>query len=138
MIKLGPSRALKIVAWLLIFEGVSSVANAVAARSVNPTHSFDFNVFGLILGVGLLRRRAWALKWSELWVVLSIFIAAPVLVMTTVYPPDSPATVSFAGHSIAMISQYVTATILAVFIALSVWEYRVLIRDDVRALALGR
>ena len=134
MARLGPSRALTVIGWLFVVGGASAVLNGLAGPG--PSYRIDFNVISLFLGIGLLRRRAWALRWSELWAVLSVFFAAPIAIALVLnLKPSSPATAAILGRSLGEMSRTLFLVGVLTTIALSVWEYRTLVREDVRALA---
>ena len=100
------------------------------------TTTVPFRLCMLVLGAGLLGRYTWAIKWSELVLVLNGLFALVVFIVLTF--------VNVAVRSTAFDPEpglvgRVFMTLLAGAVALfCFWAYKTLVRDDVRALAQHR
>jgi hypothetical protein len=135
MLRIAPQRALAVIAWTMIVGGSNSLVGSIANVISHRPAIVPFGLVSLALGVGLMRRRAWAMKWSELVLVLSGLGALAVFTILAVEGGNPPMTLSVLSHPVGTVQSYVPITLAAAFAILSFWAYNTLVRDDVRALA---
>jgi hypothetical protein len=127
-----------IVACLLMAGGLLSAISVTYGFAPGHAVRFDFNVVELFLGFGLVIRSRWALRFTGMWVVLNILLAVLMLFLLAFGPTPMSTTAKFPLNLFFPSGTGVTRTfavaVVAGAFALYLWEYRVLVRDDVRAL----
>jgi hypothetical protein len=117
---------LKLVGWIFILGGISAAIEILIDAS-NGRTNLNFGVLGVFIGIGLLRLRT---GWRTLALVLLV-IALVFIPILSVLALSTPGNLSFN-----IFGQKVAA--LAVFFVFTFWQFRVLLRPDVRALFLNR
>jgi hypothetical protein len=138
MTNLTHPRALTIVAWLFIATGAWSAY--LMGASLLPAHQFipRLDVLQLLFGFGLLAHRSWALRWSGLWLVLTISLGVVGLAILAIGPGVTSFDPKLPWNAFASASRntryYLLLGSICARLALSLWQYRVLVRSDVRAL----
>ena len=123
--------ALKVVAVLFILGGICAVIEVVVAL-MHGRLNINFGVLCLFVGPGLLAlKRGWrTCALVFLWIGMIGVPAAAVLMLGRSGPLDF----MVFGQKVGHISSGPALIIAAVAFLLSLWQYRVLIRDDVREL----
>lgn len=122
--------SLKVVATLFILSGISAVIEIIVSL-LHGQLSLNFGVLGLWVGAGLLRlsptSRTWALIFT--WMALIITPIGGLIFLNS-------ATLDFTlfGQKVGHIPKVVGLAAAVVFFIVSVWQYQVLTRPDVRAL----
>ena len=123
--------SLKIVAWLFLITGIFSAIDiilAIAQKSI----SINFGILGIPIFWGLLNRRSgWricglVLIWFVLIVIPIVFIASLL--------GNEPAYFEVFRIRISRIPRWVASVVCVPFFLLVLWEYRVLVRPDIKAL----
>jgi hypothetical protein len=122
---------LRIVAILFLLGGICS-AIEIAISLTHNRINFNLGVLGLFICPGLLRRspgwRTCALVL--LWIAM---IAIPIISALFIAHPG-PLDFKLFGQKIGNVSNEIGICIGLVAFALTLWQYRVLIQPDVRAL----
>ncbi len=127
----GIPSALKVVAWLFIIGGACSILQII----IDLTHSkltVNTGCLGVFVGPGLLRfSRGWrTCGLVLLWIGMLFF---PIFgVMCLMAQQEMP--VNIFGLAMGSVPTPIGLLISAIFFGVMVWEYRVLIRPDVRKL----
>ncbi len=123
--------SLKIVAWLFILAGICSVIKIVVSL-LNGDLFVDLSVISLFVGRGLLRRsRGW--RTCALVLLWLAMIAVPLVGVAFIMSP-APIHFHVFGLRIGQASVgFGIAMVVFVFL-LALWQYRVLVRPDVREL----
>jgi hypothetical protein len=123
--------SLKIVAVLFIIGGISSLIEIIVSL-LHGQLSLDFGVLGLFIGVGLRRLsptwRTWALVFT--WITLLVTPVGVLLFINSSGPLDF----TLFGIKMGHVPKAAGVVGAVVFFLISVWQYRVLTRPDVRAL----
>ena len=124
-------KSLKIVAGLFILGGLCSVIEVVISLMHNVI-DYNLGVLGLFIGLGLLRfSRFWRIcALVFLWVLLIGVPVIAVLFMTH----HGPLALTFLGQNIGHISRKLGLFLAGAVFLLTLWQYRVLIRPDIRKL----
>ena len=129
MSRLTQPRPLASVAWLFVLNGGWLTMRMFVG--VPPAHTTGWSftaLVDLLLGLGLLARQQWALRWSGLWLVLSITLGVVALAILALLPFQVPFPLNSPRPSVFGISA------LCVRLAINIWQYRVLVRPEVAAL----
>ena len=123
--------ALKIVAALFVIGGILAVIEVVVSLMRNRL-SLNFGVLGLFIGVGLLRlRRGWrtcavVFLWFGLILLPIVFLLGLLGVI--------PAYLQIFGVRVARVPGWTVSAAAIPFFLLVLWQYRVLVRPDIRSL----
>jgi len=124
-------RALKIVAALFVLGGILAVIE-VAVSLMQNRLSLNFGVLGFFIGAGLLRlSRGWrtcalVCLWFGLILLPIIFLLG---LLGTL-----PAYLQIFGVRVARVPGWTVSGAAIPFFLLVLWEYRVLVRADIRSL----
>jgi hypothetical protein len=121
--------ALTVVAWLFAFEGLSAAIDVLYALTHAKT-SLQLGVLSIFIARGLLKlRRGW--RKFALFMLWFQMIILPLFALCMVVGTGN---VDFEWTHIRLPSSMAGAVVVLGLFALSLWEYRVLIRPDVRRL----
>lgn len=123
--------SLKVVAGLFIFGGACSAIEVVVSL-MHGSIDINFGVLGLFIGPGLLRfsRRWRTCALVFLWIALIGVPIIELLFMTHHGPLDFKVFGQKIGHA----AKEFGMAAAAVAFALALWQYRVLVRPDIREL----
>jgi hypothetical protein len=123
--------ALKVVAILFILGGISAVVEVVLSLMRSHINT-NFGVLGLFIGPGLLAlKRGWrTCALVFLWIAM---IGVPIIAVLML-GVSRPLDFSVFGQKVGEVSKEIGLAVAVVVFVLSVWQYRVLTRSDVRAL----
>ena len=126
--------ALKVVAWLFLGFGVLAAVGLIADFSHGKLN-LNCGVLGIFAGPGLLRRRR---RWRTcalllLWLDL---VLIPIGIVFLLANYSSPATPDFHGLVVGTVPLPPILILQGMLWALTIWQYRVLTRLEVRALFL--
>jgi sterol desaturase/sphingolipid hydroxylase (fatty acid hydroxylase superfamily) len=124
--------ALQLVAWLFFASGAWAAISIVTAVLFERHISLDFEVLGLWIGPGLLRRQARYRTWALRLLIVG-FCLTPVAVMLLLVQRGA-LDVKFLGRPLGTIPVPVALAVLALLVGVSIWQYWVLRRPNVRAL----
>jgi hypothetical protein len=122
--------ALKVVAWLFIIFGVLAVLEIVAALFAGRV-SLNVGVLGIFVGRGILRlRRGWrTCALVLLWLCMIIVSVVAVMILA------GAGKMTLFGTRVGRHEALVFGLPLTLgYLALGIWQYRVLTRPDVRRL----
>jgi hypothetical protein len=123
--------SLKVVATLFILGGICAVIEVLVSLA-HSRININFGVLGLFIGPGLLAlRRGW--RTCGLVFIWIAMIGAPIFVILVLGYPR-PLDLILFGQKIGYVSKEVGLIAAAVLFLLSLWQYRVLTRPDVRRL----
>lgn len=126
---------LKLVAWIFILGGISAAFEILIDAS-NGRTNLNFGVLGVFIGIGLLRfRTGWrTLALTFLVIALAFIPIVGVLALST------PGNLSFNifGQKVVALSPLLFFTLLAVVFVFTFWQFRILVRPDIRAMFLNR
>jgi hypothetical protein len=126
-----PPTSLVVVAVLFILGGASAVFEAIIAL-LHGSVDLNFGVLGLFIGPGLLRfSRGWrtcALVFTWLGLLGLPIIAVMFLISSL------PLDITVVGQKVGNLSKFIGVFAGVTIFALTVWQYRVLTRPDVRRL----
>jgi hypothetical protein len=124
----GTPTALKIVAWLFIAGGILSILQILYLFTQRQIH-IDTGVLGIFVGPGLLR---WSRGWRTCALVLLWFgmILSPILLFMTL--SASSMNLNLFGINAGSVPAAIGFFVGTVMFALVIWEYRVLVREDIR------
>jgi hypothetical protein len=123
--------SLKVVAVLFILGGVCAAIEILV--SLAHSHiNINFGALGLFIGPGLLARRP---GWRTcalvfLWIAM---IGVPI-VGVLMFAQSGPLDFTVFGQKVGHASKEIGVGIAVFVFALSVWQYRILVRSDVRKL----
>ena len=123
--------SLKIVACLFLITGIYSVVDIILGIAQRGIY-INFGVLGIPIFWGLLNRRSgWricglVLIWFGLIVIPIVFIASLL--------GNEPAYFEVFRIRISRIPRWVASVVCVPFFLLVLWEYRVLVRPDIKAL----
>jgi hypothetical protein len=127
----GAPTSLKVVAWIFIMTGVLTIVQAI----IDLTHSritFATGFLAAFVGPGLLRFssgwRTFALVLLWFGMILTPVILAFMLLVT------GEVTVDFFGLHVGSVPRVVAFVLGAALYVLTIWQYRILVREDVRLL----
>ena len=123
--------SLKIVAGLFIFGGICSAIEVIVSLMHNHIN-LNFGVLGLFIGPGL---RRFSPSWRTcalvfLWIGL---IGIPIIAFVLMTRPG-PLDLKVFGQKVGHAPEELGLAIAAVAFLLTLWQYRVLTRPDVRDL----
>jgi len=123
--------SLKIVAILFILGGINSVIDVIVAILHNRIN-IHFGVLGLFIGPGLLSLRP---GWRTCAIVF-IWIALIFLPIFTVFMflHSGPLDFNVFGQKVGHASKEFGLVMAVIMFLLSLWQYKVLNRSDVRSL----
>ena len=123
--------SLKVVAALFIIGGISSLIGIIVSL-LQGQLSLDFGILGLFIGLGLRRLsrtwRTWALVFT--WMTLVVTPVGLLLFINSSGPLDF----TLFGIKIGHVPKGAGIVGAVMFFLITVWQYRVLTRPDVRAL----
>ena len=123
--------ALKVVAWLLIAQGSLTAIGAVIALFRDSFH-FDLTLLLIPAGFGLLKlRRGWRI--FTLVVIWLYLITCPLIAVLALFS-GTPVNMRVFGFTKVAVPHWVVIPAAVLFFLLFLWQYRVLIRWDVKAL----
>jgi len=124
----GVPTALKIVAWLFIAGGILSILQILYLLTQSQLH-IETGVLGVFIGPGLLR---WSRGWRTCALVLLWFgmILSPIFLLMTLSAGSM--NVNIFGVSAGSVPAAVGFIFGALMFAMAIWEYRVLVREDIR------
>jgi hypothetical protein len=127
--------ALKVVACLFVFGGVSAVIEVIVSL-MNNTININFGVLGIFIGIGLFRlSQGWrncALVFT--WIAL---LALPIIGFL-VLGHSGPLDFTVFGERVGYASKEFGFAMVAALFIYTVWQYRVLTRPDVCHLFLNQ
>ena len=123
--------SLTVVAVLFILGGIYAVIEVVVCLAHNHIN-IHFGVLGLFIGPGLLGlRRGWrTCALVFLWIAM---IGIPIIAILMV-GHSGPLDVKVFGQKVGYASKEFGLVIAGMLFLLSLWQYRVLTRADVRVL----
>ena len=123
-------RALAVVAWLFMAEGVLAAAHILIAL-VSFSILLDFDVLGMWVGPGLLagdpRRYRWAIRLT--WIFVAVVPLGFIIFMSA----PGPFTFYAFGAATATIPRAIALLFIGGLFCLELWKLRILYRADVRA-----
>lgn len=123
--------ALRVVAWLTIGHGVFTLIGAINSVFHGRFH-MDLTVLCIPAGIGLLKlRRGW--RTFTLVIIWLMMITSPIIVVVALFS-DTPAELRLLGLKKGPVVDWVVIPGGVLFFLLSLWQYRVLTRWDVKAL----
>jgi hypothetical protein len=127
----APPIPLKIVAGLFILGGLSSAID-VLIRLTQGSLFLNLGVFGLFIGLGLLRySRGWrTCALAFLWLAMIGFPLAAVVMLAT----DQPLRYAVSGLETGDVPKALGVAVAVGGFALALWQYWVLTRPRVRRL----
>ena len=134
MSKLSGTRALAIVAWMFIADGVWTALVIVVTFLNGYGADSGLGIVNVWLGVGLLLRRRWALTLAPISLFISIAMGVAGLVVTAFFNTEPISIVETFGYPFASVLRVGTLLAVGVNLAFNIWQYRVLTRTTVRAL----
>ena len=123
--------SLKIVAALFILSGISSIIEVIISLTQGRL-SFNFGVLGVVIGIGLLRfSRTWrTCALIFIWIAL---ICLPLVALVFLFLAASVNYIIF-WQQVGPGSRAIAVALAALLFAVTVWQYRVLTRPDIRKL----
>jgi hypothetical protein len=123
--------SLKVVAVLFILSGINAIIEIIVALA-NGTININFGVLGIFIGIGIFRlRRGWrTCGLVFLWIAL---IAIPILTVL-MFSVSGQLDFNVFGQKAGYIRKELAFVIMAFIFLLCLWQYRVLVRPDVRQL----
>lgn len=128
-------KALTVVAWIFIIGGVA-VAIEILLALLRQHLSLNLGVIGIFIGLGLLRlSRGWrTVALVSLWIAM---VGTPLVGMMAL---SGQGALSFTVFGIKVAEMSIGPFLIYAFgfFVLTVWQYRVLTRSDVRALFYSR
>jgi hypothetical protein len=128
-------KALTVVAWLFVIGGVC-VCIEILIGLLRQHLSLNLGVIGIFIGMGLLRlSRGWrTMALVSLWIAL---LGTPLVAMMAL---SGMGALSFTVFGIKVAQMSIGPFLIYAFgfFVLTVWQYRVLTRSDVRALFYPR
>lgn len=124
-------RALRIVAYVFLIQGAGALIEILLSLS-SGTPSINLGLLNLFIGLGILKLRAsWrTLGLAFLWIGMIGGPLALVLILTS----DVQPVFAFYGWEFGPASKPPAVASSLAFIALAIWQYRVLTRAEVRCL----
>jgi len=127
--------ALKIVAIIFILGGITTLIEVIVSL-LNKRIDINFGVLGIFIGIGLFKlSQGWricALVWT--WFVL---ITVPIIGFMFLGHPN-PLDFSIFGQKVGVVSKQVGVAMAALLFVYTLWQYRVLTREDVRRLFIAK
>ena len=134
MTKPAHARALTVVAWMFIADGVwTALVILVSFLNGYGTQS-GLGLFNIWLGVGLLLRRPWALSLAPVSLFVSIAAGVFGLVMLAFINTEPDSIVESLGYPFASVLRIGLLVGVGANVAFNFWQYRVLARNRVWAL----
>jgi hypothetical protein len=125
----GTSTALKIVAWIFIATGILTIIQTVVLLTHGQIN-FDTGVLGVLIGPGLLRfSRGW--RTCALVLLWLGMILGPINLLLMLSSTRS-VNLNLMGIRIGSVPLVVGIVFCVLLFALTVWEYRVLVREEIR------
>ena len=124
--------AVQLVGWLFFATGVVAAVRIAVVLLLERRITIDFDVLGLWIGPGLLRHEARYRVWAMRLLVLSLCIAS-IAAVALIFAPG-PLQLKIFGQPAGTVSLSLALTALALLESVSVWQYWVLRKPDVRAL----
>ena len=131
---LSSHRAISIVAWMFIADGVWTALVIVVSFLNGYGSQSGLGLFNIWLGVGLLLRRSWALSLAPISLFFSIVMGVVSLVVLAWINTEPIAIVESLGYPFASVLRFGTLAAVGANVAFNVWQYRVLARRTVREL----
>ena len=123
--------SLFVVAVLFIVHGAFSLMEVLVSL-MSFGININLGVLGLFIGPGLLRlSRGW--RTCALVLIWIAMVAVP-LVGLFMIAGDGPLDFKLFGHTVGHVPKAVGLMFAALIFAITVWEYRVLTRPDIRRL----
>ena len=123
--------ALKIVAIIFILSGITALIEVIVSL-MNKRIDINFGVLGIFIGIGLFKLsqgwRTCALVWTCL-----VIITVPVIGFMFL-GHTGPLDFSIFGQKVGIVSKQVGVAMAALLFVYTLWQYRVLTREDVRRL----
>ena len=134
MTKLSNPRALTIVAWMFIADGVWTAL--VIGFSFLNGYGADsgWGIVNVWLGVGLLLRRPWSLTLAPISLFISVATGVVGFVVLAFVTTEPISIVEMFGYPFASVLRVGTLIAVGANVAFNIWQYRVLARSTVRAL----
>jgi len=123
--------SLKVVAALFILGGICAVIEVLVSL-VHGHININFGVLGLFIGPGLLALRP---GWRTcalvfLWIAM---IGVPIIAVLML-AHSGPLDFKVFGQKVGYASKEIGLLLAVIVFVLAVWQYRILVRDDVRRL----
>ena len=134
MTKLTNTRALKIVAWMFIADGVWTALVIVVSFLNGYGAESGLGLFNIWLGIGLLLRRSWALSLAPISLFISIASGVAGFVVLAWINTEPISIVESLGYPFASVLRVGTLVAVGANVAFNLWQYRVLARRTVREL----
>lgn len=124
-------QALQVVAWLTLGEGALTVIGAINSVFQDHVH-MNLNVLCIPAGIGLFKlRRGWrTFTLVMIWLMISVSLLIAVIAL---FSPE-PLEIRLMGFKKAPIPDGMVIPGAILHFVLSLWQYRVLTRWDVKAL----
>jgi hypothetical protein len=124
--------ALQLVAWLFIGYSIWAAVSIAGALLIERRIDLNMEVLGLWIGPGLLRHEARFRTWAIRLLILG-FCLAPIAGLLLIFH-TRPLEVRLLGRPVGTVSLPIGLSVLAVIVAVSIWQYWVLSQARVRAL----
>lgn len=127
--------SLKIVAVIFILGGISSAIEIFISLTRNHIN-INFGILGIFIGIGLFRLR---LGWRTCALVFTWIglIAVPLVGFFFMIHPG-PLDFIIFGQKVGHASKGLGLAMIVITFAYTLWQYRVLTRDDVRKLFMNQ
>ncbi len=131
------TRALTIVAWMFIADGVWTVIVITVSFLNGYGADSTWSIVNIWLGVGLLMRRRWAITLGPVSLFISIAMGIVGLVLTAFFNTEPSSIVETLGYPFASVLRAGTMLAISANLAFNLWQFRVLTRSTVWALFTG-
>ena len=123
--------SLKVVAYIFILGGVFSLIEVIVSL-MNSHINLHFGVLGLFIGSGLLRLNS---GWRHcalvfLWMAMIGTSIFAILCMAS----SEPIGLKVFGQDVGYVSKGFTIIFVTLVFSLTIWQYRVLMKSNVRRL----
>lgn len=120
------------VAWIHIAFGILSAIQMVIGL-LQSSFRFNLGVFGILIGRGLLRRSASARTWALVFIWIEAILYS--IMIVSFLGDAGPHQLTVGTRVVTGIPALViTVMPLAALLVLACWQYRVLVRPDIRLL----
>lgn|GEM_PF-4369620 len=134
MTKLSSTRALTIVAWMFIADGIWTALVIIVSFLNGYGSQSGLGLFNIWLGVGLLLRRSWAISLAPISLFFSIATGVVGFVVVAWVNTEPISIVESLGYPFASVLRIGTLVAIGANVAFNLWQYRVLARRTVREL----
>lgn len=134
MTRPADTRALTIVAWMFIADGVWTALVILVTFLKGYGAESGLGLFNIWLGVGLLLRRPWALSLAPISLFVSIAAGVFGFVALAFINTEPDRIVESLGSPFTSILRVGLMVGIGANVAFNFWQFRVLVRSTVRAL----